>query len=96
MVDQVIIFFLAGHETSVSALPWALYLLATHPEWQDRVVTEAAVLTTADYAVLRQFKLSRDVFREKLRLYPLVPMMVRQSTCPETFRDRIISTGTRW
>jgi len=33
MVDQVAIFFLAGHETSASALSWALYLLATHPEW---------------------------------------------------------------
>ena len=32
MVDQVAIFFLAGHETSASALAWALYLLATHPE----------------------------------------------------------------
>ena len=29
MVDQVAIFFLAGHETSASALAWALYLLAT-------------------------------------------------------------------
>ena len=37
MVDQVAIFFLAGHETSASALGWALYLLATHPEVQERV-----------------------------------------------------------
>ena len=33
MVDQVAIFFLAGHETSASALSWALYLMATHPEY---------------------------------------------------------------
>ena len=44
MVDQVAIFFLAGHETSASALAWALYLLATHPEWQDKVAKEAAML----------------------------------------------------
>ncbi|WEF25985.1 cytochrome P450 [Paracoccus sp. S3-43] len=31
MVDQVAIFFLAGHETSPSALAWALRLLAAHP-----------------------------------------------------------------
>jgi cytochrome P450 len=37
MVDQVAIFFLAGHETSASAIGWALYLLAAHPEWQDRI-----------------------------------------------------------
>jgi cytochrome P450 len=41
MVDQVAIFFLAGHETSASALAWALYLLALYPDWQDRVAAEA-------------------------------------------------------
>ena len=76
-MDHVAIFFLAGHETSASALSWALYLLATHPERQDRVATEAVVLTAAVYAVVRQLKLSRDGFRETFRLYPPVPMMVR-------------------
>ena len=33
MIDQVAIFFLAGHETSAAALAWALYLLARYPEW---------------------------------------------------------------
>ena len=32
MVDQVAIFFLAGHETSASALAWSLYLLAMFPD----------------------------------------------------------------
>ena len=41
MVDQVAIFFLAGHETSASALAWAMYLVATHPDWQDRLAKEA-------------------------------------------------------
>lgn len=34
MVDQVAIFFLAGHETSASALAWSLYLLAENPQIQ--------------------------------------------------------------
>ena len=42
MVDQVAIFFLAGHETSASALSWALYLLAANPSAQARVAVEAA------------------------------------------------------
>jgi hypothetical protein len=42
MVDQVAIFFLAGHETSASALSWTLYLLARYPEWQERVAAEVA------------------------------------------------------
>ncbi|KAG1649422.1 Cytochrome P450 4A7 [Nymphon striatum] len=44
MVDQVAIFFLAGHETSASALAWTLYLLAMFPEWQDKLAEEAKAL----------------------------------------------------
>jgi len=95
MVDQVAIFFLAGHETSASALAWALYLVATHPEWQTRLAEEAQALETCDFTVMSKLKLSRDVFREALRLYPPVPMMVRETTCPEQFRDRIVKPGAQ-
>ncbi len=96
MVDQVAIFFLAGHETSASALSWALYLLALYPAWQDRVATEAEALGGApDFSTMGQLKVSRDVFREALRLYPPVPMMVREASCPERFRDRDIPKGAQ-
>ena len=96
MVDQVAIFFLAGHETSASALAWALYLLATHPEVQARVAAEAETLPdAADFAALSRLKFTRDVFRETLRLYPAVPMMVRESLCPEDFRGRAVKSGAQ-
>ncbi|WP_028956452.1 cytochrome P450 [Sulfitobacter sp. 20_GPM-1509m] len=95
MVDQVAIFFLAGHETSASALAWALYLMALYPDWQDRLAGEAQVLETADFAVMPKLRLSRDVFRETLRLYPPVPMMVREAACPEHFRDRDVPKGSQ-
>lgn len=90
MVDQVAIFFLAGHETSASALAWALYLMALYPEWQDQVASEAQALRTCDFSVMSKLPITRDVFRETLRLYPPVPMMVRETTCPEHFRERDI------
>jgi cytochrome P450 len=95
MVDQVAIFFLAGHETSASALGWALYLLAMHPDWQDRVAAEATALAQADFAVMSRLRISRDVFREALRLYPPVPMMVRETACPERLRDREVRRGAQ-
>jgi len=95
MVDQVAIFFLAGHETSASALAWTLYLMATHPNWQDKLAEEAKALKTCDFAVMSKLKLSRDVFREALRLYPPVPMMVRENTCSERFRDRDVKPGAQ-
>lgn len=91
MVDQVAIFFLAGHETSASALAWALYLLALYPEWQDRIAAEAQAVFGQDepgFSDVAHLRQTRDVFRETLRLYPPVPMMVRETTCPERLRDR--------
>ena len=95
MVDQVAIFFLAGHETSASALAWALYLLALYPEWQERLAQESAALNDCDFKVMSELKLSRDVFREALRLYPPVPMMVREVGCPHAFRGREVKTGSQ-
>lgn len=96
MVDQVAIFFLAGHETSASTLAWALYLLAMHPQWQAQLAQEAEALDMGpDVAVMSKLRISRDVFREALRLYPPVPMMVRQATCPEQFRDKQIKPGAQ-
>ncbi len=96
MTDQVAIFFLAGHETSASALGWALYLLAAFPKAQERVAAEAVALpenpTFSDVSALT---FTRDVFRETLRLYPPVPMMVRENRCPEAFRGRKIGPGAQ-
>ncbi|MCK0094613.1 cytochrome P450 [Yoonia sp. F2084L] len=94
MVDQVAIFFLAGHETSAAALSWALYLLALYPDWQDKLAKEAATFS-GDFADLSQLKQTRDVFRETLRLYPAVPMMVRETVKPEVFRGRHLKPGAQ-
>ncbi len=96
MVDQVAIFFLAGHETSASALAWTLYLMALYPEWQEKVAEEARALDGGcDFKVMSQLKISRDVFREALRLYPPVPMMVRETCQAEQMRDRVAPKGSQ-
>lgn len=94
MVDQVAIFFLAGHETSASALAFALLMLALYPAVQDRVATEAATLGDApEFGAVSKLRFTRDVFREVLRLYPPVPMMVRENRCPELMRGRQVAKG---
>ncbi|WP_099827568.1 cytochrome P450 [Oceaniglobus indicus] len=96
MVDQVAIFFLAGHETSASGLAWALYLLAIHPETQGRCAAEArAFMANPEFANLSALRHTREVFRETLRLYPPVPMMVRETIQGEVFRNREVPKGAQ-
>ncbi|MEQ8897442.1 MAG: cytochrome P450 [Roseovarius sp.] len=98
MVDQVAIFFLAGHETSASALAWALYMVALYPEWQERLAAEAVEVYgdgAPGFSEVGKLRVARDIFRETLRLYPPVPMMVREAACPEHFRDRDVPKGSQ-
>ncbi len=95
MIDQVAIFFLAGHETSASALAWSLYLMALYPEWQERLAAEASALEDKSFSVMARLQVSRDVFRETLRLYPPIPMMVREAACQENFRNRSVQKGSQ-
>jgi len=97
MVDQVAIFFLAGHETSASALSWALYCLACDPEAQRDVLEEVCDVVREGpfaFAHIPKLRFTRDVFREVLRLYPPVPMMVRETSQRERFRNVNLSKGS--
>ena len=96
MVDQVAIFFLAGHETSASALAWSLLMLAMAPKVQTRVAAEAVAMGDApDFSAVAKLRFTRDVFREVLRLYPPVPMMVRENTRREDLRGRSVAPGAQ-
>jgi len=97
VIDQVAIFFLAGHETSASALSWALYCLAADRQAQAAVLAEVEAVAgdrPLEFADIARLRFTRDVFRETLRLYPPVPMMVRAAARPETFRDRHAKRGS--
>jgi cytochrome P450 len=79
-------------------LAWALYLLALYPDWQDKLAEEALEGYGEDgpeFAQVGKLRLARDIFRETLRLYPPVPMMVREAQCPERFRDRDVPKGAQ-
>ncbi|MEM8555022.1 MAG: cytochrome P450 [Pseudomonadota bacterium] len=98
LVDQVTTFLLAGHETSAATLAWALYLLALNPVDQAAIAEEAADVLgsgTVDRSMLPRLERSRDAVRETLRLYPALPMLLRETTKPETFRQRRLPVGAQ-
>jgi cytochrome P450 len=73
VIDNILTFILAGHETTALALTWTFYLLAHHPDIaravRDEVhsVTGGAPVTAAH---LDQLVLTRQVVMETMRLYP--------------------------
>lgn len=80
--DEVATFLLAGHETTATTLSWAWYLLTLYPEWQDRLYEEVHAVTggrrlTADD--VPSLPLTRAVIDETLRLYPVVPNLLRRA-----------------
>ncbi|KAA1421195.1 cytochrome P450 [Nocardioides humilatus] len=75
--DQVLIFLLAGHETTSTSLTFALHLLGCHPDVQERLRQEAlsvfgdGVPTAAQ--VHGELPWTTAVLKESMRLYPATP-----------------------
>jgi cytochrome P450 len=97
LVDQVAMLFLAGHETSASALTWAAYLLANSPDVQERMFEEGQQLFAQgkpEPAHMKALELTRNVFRETLRLFPPVGFMARQAAAECPMRDKTVPAGS--
>lgn len=96
--DEILTFFLAGHETATLGLTWAIYLLTAHPTVQEHIRRE--VQTTADetggitpesYAKLR---LTTAAVKESMRLYPPVWSMGREVVADTVLGDQEVKKGT--
>jgi cytochrome P450 len=82
LCDQIATIVVAGHETTAAALFWALYLLARHPDIQDRVAAEVKTVSPAQQnaaAALAHLTYTRAVVDEVLRLYPPAYVIVREA-----------------
>ncbi|KAJ5772764.1 hypothetical protein N7457_007660 [Penicillium paradoxum] len=100
LVDQMLTFLAAGHETTASALTWACYLLHLHPEYQTRLREEIrASIPSGDspitYQDLEHLPLLNGVCQEVLRLYPTVPMTIREAVRGTVVAGKFIPKGTR-
>jgi len=95
--DECLTLLLAGHETTANALSFALWLLALHPEWQERLHQEATATLTGESAVAADYPrlpLAWQHFAETMRLYPPVWVTARTAAIPYTYRDIRIPQGS--
>lgn len=73
VMAECVVLFVAGHETTATALTWCWYLLCQHPAIYQRVQQEVdSVLQgrSPTFADLAQLPYCLQVFKEALRLYP--------------------------
>jgi cytochrome P450 len=75
--DQVATMILAGHETTATALFWALYMLALDPVAQEQLAAEARQVSADGEADLERLKFTRAVVDETMRLYPPAFLIAR-------------------
>jgi cytochrome P450 len=83
LVDNLLTFLLAGHETTAKALTWALYLVARSPVWEARMVEEIERVAgsgpiTAEH--VNRLVIVTQVLKEAMRLYPPAPVLTRITT----------------
>lgn len=94
--EQILIFLLAGHETTATSLAFSLHLLARHPELQDRAraeITEVLGGRTPGAADLDRLPYLTRVLKEAMRLYPAAPVIGRRSVAAAEVDGRIIPAG---
>ena len=80
--DELITLFLAGHETTAIALSWTLFLLARHPEVEEKLCAEidgALGSRLPGAADLHNLRYTEAVFKEGLRLYPPAYVIGREA-----------------
>lgn len=95
--DQVMTFYLAGHETTAVALSWAWYLLSKNPEAARKVREEVDRVLgdrVPEIGDLPALVYTRMVIDETLRLYPPAWVFSRRVVEDDTFGEYRVSAGT--
>ncbi|KAL0132769.1 hypothetical protein PUN28_000480 [Cardiocondyla obscurior] len=97
-IDMLHGFTKKGHDTTAVAITWALFLLGSNPEHQEKVHEELeevfgnsdAPITVKD---LPQLKYLDRVIKETLRLFPSVPVITRLLTEDVKLGDHTLPKG---
>ncbi|KAF1976840.1 cytochrome P450 [Bimuria novae-zelandiae CBS 107.79] len=102
MVNQLMTFLAAGHETTASSLTWAVYLLCKHPDAQTRLREELranlpalrdpeAKISSAD---IDHLPFLNAVLNETSRVFPPVALTLREAGEDTTIQGHFIPAGT--
>ncbi|KAL8753815.1 MAG: hypothetical protein Q9199_004784 [Rusavskia elegans] len=103
LVDQMMTFLAAGHETTATAMIWAVYALCRNPHYQTRLrdeirsnlpsIEDASAPISAE--LLDRLPFLHAVCNEVLRLYPPVTLTLREAAKNTTIGDQYVPKGTK-
>lgn len=96
LIDEIKILFTAGYETTANALTFTLYLLAKHPDIQEKVYQEIIVASETEDLVeqLQKLTYTNAVLNESMRLYPPAWITDRQNIVDDTIGSYHVKKGT--
>jgi len=98
VVDHMNFLMMAAHDTITSSASSLVYLLARHPEWQDRLRAEMLAIAAPGeplpYDRLGELELTEMAFKEALRMIPPVPSTPRRALKDFEFGGYRIPAGT--
>lgn len=96
--DELLTLLLAGHETTALSLAYSFYLLAQHPEVENRLIQELddklnGQPPTAE--IVRELTWTESILKEAMRLYPPVWLLGREAIQDCEIGGYPISAGTQ-
>jgi cytochrome P450 len=98
LIDNLLTFLMAGHETTAQALSWTLYLLARAPEWQARILEEFRQVVgegPVKASDIDKLVVTSQVLKESMRLFPPAPIVSRRSAIDIELAGKSIKAGTQ-
>ncbi len=97
LIDEILIMFTAGHETTSNALTFIIQLLAFNPEWQGKILEELNTLGSEDLDLMSfvsKTKIIQMVIEESMRLYPPAYFIDRVNIEADEFEGKYFEPGS--
>ena len=98
LLDELMTLIVAGFETSANTLNWVWYLIAKHPDVEDRLIEEARRHVPNVSAIgadaLTAMQYTQQTLEEVLRLYPPVWLFTRRSHAEDQLDAFDVPAGT--
>ena len=100
IIGNTLILLFAGEDTTAHTLGWTIWLLATHPDVQERLAAEASEVLGEDpfpddYEVIGELDYTEAVLRESLRVKGVTPLITAEPLADTTICDTHIPAGTQ-